>query len=137
MARERDLVNQSPNSVEHGKIRAVADEDLVRVCVDPNVVGIAPEGKGPCLAEVCCAEGRDVPAAPAGNDHQVAPGEIGDALGFLQASDAVKHLTGRYVDGADRIIPQFRDEEAPAGDVERKMVYPPHDATKRDLPFEF
>lgn len=69
-------------------------------------------------------------------DGDRAVGRDADPLRFAQARDVPEHPAGIKVDGIDRAVAEFGDDEPLAGQVDRQVVDPPRHLPEVDRSFE-
>jgi hypothetical protein len=100
----------------------VSNDEPTGGWVNPDVVCIVTEIRRRSDGEILASEQTHRSITRAGNCDDIGLRRVADALGFVQASEAVNNLTARDVDDLDCIVAQLRDEQVPARQIDSHVV---------------
>jgi hypothetical protein len=123
--------------VDHRQRAAtIADDDLLRRLVHPDVVRI--------VAELDPSVGRVVrplkepqrPVAPVGDEQRVARRQIADPLRLLHPGEAAYQLASLEIDDTDAVVAELGDEQPTAIEIDRHVIDASAHRAERDLAFE-
>ncbi len=134
MCREPHLADLGPPfGIDHGEhATAVPDNQVSGARIEPDVVGVLTEPHHANRREILPAEELHGTVASAGDGDEVRRRRVADALGLAQPGDAPDLPAGGEVDDIEGAVAELGDEQPPAGEVDRHVVDPPHDARKCD-----
>jgi hypothetical protein len=126
-----------PHAINDGDSAvAVTDDEVSRCRIDPHVVGVVAEIDHAHRGKILAAIEADGAVAGARDGDRVRFFRVADALRFFQMFDPVDDRSRRNIDGLERSIAQFRDEQPLALEVDRHVIDTPADVFQHDLAFQ-
>ena len=134
MARQRDVAGlPAGRRVDQGERAGIADQDLIGLGIDPDIVGIFAEPHAVQRREIGALEPMEDAVAAVGDEDRVGGLVVGNALRLLQPRDPAKDLALVEIDDTEAAVAEFGDEEPMAREIDRQMIDPAVDVTEGDL----
>src|SRR5579885_548795 len=115
---------------------AISDINLVRLAIDPDIVGVLAELDPAYGRKIRALEETDRAVTRIRGVKRVARSEISDALRLFQARQPLDYLALGKIDDSDAVVAQFGDKKPFMREIDGKVIDAASDFPQRNFCFD-